>query len=72
MQKMRWNVERSKKEDCMAIAEFITITWNETYRGIVNDAFLDDLKNTEEKRKKEMQYGNFPDDCVLKSKEGKR
>ena len=34
----------------MAIAEFITITWNETYRGIVNDAFLDDLKNTEEKR----------------------
>ena len=47
---MNWNVEKSKKEDCKAIAEFITRTWNETYRGIVNDEFLDNLKNTEEKR----------------------
>lgn len=47
---MKWNVEKSKKEDCKEIAEFITRTWNETYRGIVNDEFLDNLKNTEEKR----------------------
>ena len=47
---MKWNVEKSKKEDCKAIAEFVTRTWNETYRGIVNDEFLDNLENTEEKR----------------------
>ena len=38
---MKWNIEKSRKEDCKAIAEFITKTWNETYRGIVNDEFLD-------------------------------
>ena len=48
--KDEWNVEKSKKEDCKAIAEFVTRTWNETYRGIVNDEFLDNLENTEEKR----------------------
>lgn len=47
---MKWNVEKSKKEDCKSIAEFVTRTWNETYRGIVNDEFLDNLENTEEKR----------------------
>ena len=47
---MKWNIEKSRKEDCKAIAEFITKTWNETYRGIVNDEFLDNLKKTEEKR----------------------
>ena len=47
---MKWNIEKSKKEDCKAIAEFVTKTWNETYRGIVNDEFLDNLENTEEKR----------------------
>ena len=46
----KWNIEKSKKKDCKAIAEFITRTWNETYRGIVDDEFLDNLKNTEEKR----------------------
>ena len=47
---MKWNVEKSKKEDCKAIAEFVTRTWNETYCVIVNDEFLDNLENTEEKR----------------------
>ena len=47
---MKWNIEKSKKNDCKALVEFITKTWNETYRGIVNDEFLDSLKKTEEKR----------------------
>lgn len=47
---MKWNIEKSKKEDCKAIVKFITKTWNETYKGIVNDEFLDSLSKTEEKR----------------------
>lgn len=47
---MKWNAEKSKKEDCKAIIEFITKTWNETYKGIVNEEFLDNLSKTEEKR----------------------
>ena len=47
---MKWNIEKSKKDDCKAIVEFITKTWNETYRGIVNNEFLDNLQITEEKR----------------------
>jgi len=47
---MNWNVEKSKKEDCKEIVEFITKTWNETYRGIVNEDFLSKLYETEDKR----------------------
>lgn len=50
MREMKWNVEKIKKEDCKELAEFITKTWNETYRGIVNDKFLDRLKTTESER----------------------
>ena len=38
---MEWNIEKSKKEDCKLIVEFITKVWSETYRGIINDNFLD-------------------------------
>ena len=51
---MKWSIKKSEKGDCKAIAEFITKTWNETYRGIINDEFLDNLENTEEER-----YINF-------------
>ncbi|MBR3249631.1 MAG: GNAT family N-acetyltransferase [Clostridia bacterium] len=47
---MEWNIEKSKKEDCKLIVEFITKVWSETYRGIINDNFLDSLKQTEEDR----------------------
>lgn len=47
---MKWNIRKSEKDDCKEIAEFITKTWNETYQGIVNDKFLEELKNTENKR----------------------
>ena len=49
--KMReWNINRSTVNDCKGIAEFITIVWNETYKGIVNDKFLEGLKESEKQR----------------------
>ena len=47
---MKFNIEKVEKKDCLALAKFITKTWNETYRGIVNDEFLDRLKTTESER----------------------
>lgn len=47
---MEWNIEKSSKSDCKEIAEFITKVWNETYKGIVNDEFLNGLRYSEEKR----------------------
>lgn len=43
-------IRRRKKEDCKQIAHVVTIAWNETYRGIVNDEFLDNLLNNEVER----------------------
>lgn len=75
MEVMKWNVEKSKKEDCKKIVEFITKTWNETYKGIINDEFLDGLSKTEEKRyinainnfdeEKNMQYVIKEDNKII-------
>ena len=48
--RMKWNIEKSQKSDCKPITEFITKAWNETYKGIINDEFLEGMKNTEERR----------------------
>jgi len=45
-----WNISKSTINDCKGIAEFITIVWNETYKGIVNDKFLEGLKESEKQR----------------------
>lgn len=39
-----------KQEDCEAVAHLITLAWNETYRGIVSDEFLDQLYENEAER----------------------
>lgn len=44
------NIRRRTINDCRGIAELVTICWNETYRGIVSDEFLDNLYNNEEDR----------------------
>ena len=45
-----WSIDKSTINDCKGIAEFITIVWNETYKGIVNDKFLANLKESENQR----------------------
>ena len=44
------NISKSLINDCKGIAEYITIVWNETYKGIVNDKFLEGLKESEKQR----------------------
>ena len=39
-----------KKSDCFAVARIVTTAWNETYRSIVNDEFLDNLYLNEQER----------------------
>ena len=47
---MNYNIRKMTKEDCQAVSHVITIAWNETYRGIVPDDFLDNLYLNEEER----------------------
>ena len=49
---MNYLIRKRTKEDCKDIAHVVTVAWNETYKGIVPDWFLDELKNNEEKRAK--------------------
>ena len=55
---MNYLIRRRKREDCKSIANIVTISWNETYKGIVPEWFLDELKNNEEKRAKK-SYDEF-------------
>ena len=43
-------IRRRTKDDCKAIAHVVTIAWNETYKGIVPDWFLEELKINEDER----------------------
>ena len=47
---MKYNIRKRKLEDCAKIANIVTIAWNETYRGIVPEYFLDELKQNEKER----------------------
>lgn len=47
---MNYVIRRRERKDCEAIAKLITVCWNETYRGLVSDVFLDGLYENEEER----------------------
>ena len=68
-----WNINKSTINDCKEIAEFITIVWNESYKGIVNDKFLSSLKESERQRYLEAKK-NFDEknnlQYVIKDDEG--
>jgi len=49
---MRYLIRKRNLSDCASIAHVITISWNETYKGIVPDWFLEELKNNESERAK--------------------
>ena len=47
---MNYVIRPRTKEDCKAIAHVVAISWNETYKGIVPDWFLEELKEKEDER----------------------
>lgn len=47
---MNYLIRRKTKEDCASVAHVVTVAWNETYKGIVNDDFLNGLYENEEQR----------------------
>lgn len=51
-------IRRREREDCKAIAHIVTVSWNETYKGIVPDCFLEELKSNENLRA-EKSYNEF-------------
>lgn len=57
---MDYVIRRKEQKDCFEVAHVVTISWQKTYRGIVNDEFLDNLSNTEEERGKKA-FENFND-----------
>ena len=49
---MKYLIRRREKNDCASVASVVTIAWNETYKGIVPDWFLEELKNNQSERAK--------------------
>ena len=37
---MNYKIRKKQREDCLGIAHVVTVAWNETYKGIVLDEFL--------------------------------
>ena len=55
---MNYSIRKKEKKDCKDVAHVVTIAWNETYKGIVPDSFLEELKYNENERAK-MSYEKF-------------
>ena len=55
---MNYVIRKKEQKDCKDVAHVVTIAWNETYKGIVPDWFLEELKNNENERAK-MSYEKF-------------
>lgn len=47
---MNYIIRKKERKDCFAIARVITVSWNETYKKIVPDWFLQKLINNEKER----------------------
>lgn len=58
---MNYLIRRRQKNDCKDIAKIVTISWNETYKGIVPDWFLEYLYENEEERAIKA-YNEFDED----------
>lgn len=55
---MNYIIRRRKQKDCKDIAHVVTVAWNDTYKGIVSDEFLNNLYKNEEMRF-ENSFNNF-------------
>ena len=55
---MEYKIRRRTKDNCLSIARVVTVGWNETYKGIVPDWFLEELKTNEQERANRM-LNNF-------------
>lgn len=51
-------IRRKERKDCADVAHVMTVAWNETYKGIVPDDFLNNLYNNEKQRATN-SYNNF-------------
>ena len=47
---MSYIIRKKERKDCKDIAHVVTVAWNETYKGIVPDEFLNNLYTNEEQR----------------------
>ena len=58
---MNYVIRESKRDDVYSITHVVTLVWNETYKGIVQDEFLNELKHNENERAKRHynEYNNM-------------
>ena len=47
---MNYIIRKKERKDCADVAHVVTVAWNETYKGIVPDDFLEGLYLNEEQR----------------------
>ena len=54
-------IRKKERKDCKDIAHIVTVVWNETYKGIVPDEFLNNLYTNEEQRAIDL-FNNFDEE----------
>ena len=58
---MEYIIRKATKEDSKDIAHVVTLGWNQTYKGLVPDWFLEHLKENEDERAKRL-YEHFEEE----------
>ena len=56
---MNYTIRKMTRDDCSAVAHVISVSWKETYRGIIPD---EELNQTDEQTIAENSRKNFPED----------
>lgn len=61
---MDYIIRKIRKDDAYDVIHVVTISWNETYKGIVPDDFLELLKHNEQERVEKF-HANFSEDTYV-------
>lgn len=55
---MNYIIRKKELRDCKGVAHVVAVAWNETYKGLIPDWYLEELNNNEDERA-ERSRNNF-------------
>lgn len=62
---MSYIIKKLDKDNAKYLTSLITICWNQTYKGLVDDSFLKHLKDTEKEREQHILEGTLDNTFLL-------
>lgn len=70
---MEYVIRKRKLDDIKDIEHVTTVSWNETYTGLIDQSYLDDIRLNEKKRveKNSLEFDPLNNNCLVLEVDGK-